>query len=406
MVGEVKTKESAVNQSISQLIGEISIENAEEKGNEKMLELNLRISENAGEVTVATENAKRKEEIEKLLPQKEKELEEQREFSSKLDLELKTLETRKNIKEGQAKDLLGGLLYSSKEQAENAYSELIKERSRLKKELDDSQKDYDNKKDALVKLQGEVNALEKVVKTNCNIDLEERTETRDKLAKEKGETVKEKEEVVSRINANKVCKENFESLIDKIKETEKKHAWMNTLSKTANGNLSEKEKFSFEAYVQTSYFDRILHRANLRLNKMSQGQYDMIRREEPLDKRAQSGLDIDVIDHANGSVRPAKTLSGGQQFLASLSLALGLSDEIQSSSGGVRLDTMFVDEGFGSLDGETMRIAIKALRELTDGNRLVGIISHVEELKEKIDRQIVVEKLKGGYGSDCKIIEG
>ena len=406
LVGEVKTKESAVNQSIAQLIGEISIENAEEKGNEKLLELNLRISENAGEVTVATENAKRKEEIEKLLPQKEKELEEQRELSSNLDLELKTLETRKNIKEGQAKDLLGGLLYSSKEQAEKAYSELTSEKARLKKELDDSQKDYDNKKDELVKLQGEVTALEKVVKTNCNIDLEERTETRDKLAKEKEETVKEKEEVVSRINANKVCKDNFESLIDKIKETEKKHAWMNTLSKTANGNLSEKEKFSFEAYVQTSYFDRILHRANLRLNKMSQGQYDMIRREEPLDKRAQSGLDIDVIDHANGSVRPAKTLSGGQQFLASLSLALGLSDEIQSSSGGVRLDTMFVDEGFGSLDGETLRIAIKALRELTDGNRLVGIISHVEELKEKIDRQIVVEKLKGGYGSDCKIIEG
>ena len=406
LVGEVKTKESAVNQSIAQLIGEISIENAEEKGNEKLLELNLRISENAGEVTVATENAKRKEEIEKLLPQKEKELEEQREFSSKLDLELKKLETSKNIKERQAKDLLGGLLYSSKEQAEKAYSELTSEKARLKKELDDSQKDYDNKKDALVKLQGEVTALEKVVKTNCNIDLEERTETRDKLAKEKGETVKEKEEVVSRINANKTCKDNFESLLEKIKETEKKHAWMNTLSKTANGNLSEKEKFSFEAYVQTSYFDRILHRANLRLNKMSQGQYDMIRREEPLDKRAQSGLDIDVIDHANGSVRPAKTLSGGQQFLASLSLALGLSDEIQSSSGGVRLDTMFVDEGFGSLDGETLRIAIKALRELTDGNRLVGIISHVEELKEKIDRQIVVEKLKGGYGSDCKIIEG
>lgn len=406
LAGEVKTQENAVNQSIAQLIGEISIENAEEKAEEKLLELNLRISENTRKIQVANGNAKRKGDIEKLLPQKEENLEKQRELSSNLDLELKTLETSKKLKEGQAKDLLGGLLYSSKEQADKAYNELLIEKARLKKELDDSQKDYDNKKDKLVKLQGEVTALEKVVKTNCNIDLEEKEGTRDKLVEEKREIVNKKEEVISRINANKTCQNNFESLLDKIKETEKKHAWMNTLSKTANGNLSEKEKFSFEAYVQTSYFDRILHRANLRLNKMSQGQYDMIRREEPLDKRAQSGLDIDVIDHANGSIRPAKTLSGGQQFLASLSLALGLSDEIQSSSGGVRLDAMFVDEGFGSLDGETLRIAIKALRELTDGNRLVGIISHVEELKEKIDKQIIVEKLKGGYGSDCKIVEG
>ncbi len=406
LVGEVKTKEIAVNQSIAQLIGDISIENAKERLEEKLLELDLRISENAKNVEVAKENSKRKDEIEKSLPQKEKDLEERKGSSVELDGKLKALEIGKNHKRDQVKKLADGLLYSSKEQADQAYNELVSKKERLQKEFDDSQKDYGNKKDELVKLQGEVSALEEVIKTNCNINLEEKTATRDKLIEEKAELAKKKEEVVSRVNANKICQNNFESLIGKIKQTEKKHAWMNTLSKTANGNLSEKEKFSFEAYVQTSYFDRILHRANLRLNKMSQGQYDMIRREEPLDKRAQSGLDIDVIDHANGSVRPAKTLSGGQQFLASLSLALGLSDEIQSSSGGVRLDTMFVDEGFGSLDGETLRIAIKALQELTDGNRLVGIISHVEELKEKIDKQIVVEKLKGGYGSACKIVEG
>ena len=123
--------------------------------------------------------------------------------------------------------------------------------------------------------------------------------------------------------------------------------------------------------------------------------------------RSQVGLDIDILDHYNGTTRPVNTLSGGQQFLASLALALGLADEIQSSAGGVRLDTMFVDEGFGSLDNETLRLAISTLQDLTEGNRLVGIISHVEELKSKIDKQIVVEKRKeSGTGSYCQIVIG
>jgi exonuclease SbcC len=151
------------------------------------------------------------------------------------------------------------------------------------------------------------------------------------------------------------------------------------------------------------YFDRILRRANLRLRRMTGGQYDLIRHEAKGDYRAQTGLDLDVIDHYNGSVRPIHSLSGGESFKASLALALGLSDEIQSSAGGVRLDCMFVDEGFGSLDDESLRLAISVLQELTEGNRLVGIISHVSELKTKIEKQIVVTKELSG-GSHCKIV--
>ena len=114
-------------------------------------------------------------------------------------------------------------------------------------------------------------------------------------------------------------------------------------------------------------------------------------------------LELDVIDHYNGSERSVKTLSGGESFKASLALALGLSDEIQSSAGGIRLDTMFVDEGFGSLDEESLEQAVNALVGLTQGNRLVGIISHVSELKNRIDRQIVVTKEKSG-GSKAEIL--
>ena len=135
---------------------------------------------------------------------------------------------------------------------------------------------------------------------------------------------------------------------------------------------------------------------------MSGGQYELTRRTETAGGRGQSGLDLDVIDHYNGTRRSVRTLSGGESFKASLSLALGLSDEIQSLAGGIRLDTMFVDEGFGSLDEESLQQAVRALSSLTEGNRLVGIISHVSELKEKIEKQILVKKDRAG-GSRVEI---
>lgn len=175
------------------------------------------------------------------------------------------------------------------------------------------------------------------------------------------------------------------------------------MSDTANGQLAGKDKIMLETFVQASYFDRILRRANIRLMVMSSGQYELKRAADASNQRSQSGLELNVIDHYNASERSVKSLSGGESFMASLSLALGLSDEIQSSSGGIRLDTMFVDEGFGSLDEETLSQALKVLISLAESNLLVGIISHVSELKERIDKQIVVKKEKNG-GSRAEII--
>ena len=157
-----------------------------------------------------------------------------------------------------------------------------------------------------------------------------------------------------------------------------------------------------ETYIQTTYFDRIVARANVRLMKMTGGQYELKRRKAPENMRSQSGLELDVVDHYNGTERSVKTLSGGESFKASLALALGLSDEVQMSTG-IQLDTLFVDEGFGSLDPESLNQAYNTLAGLTEGNRLVGIISHVAELKERIDRQILVTKEKTG-GSRAVII--
>ena len=126
---------------------------------------------------------------------------------------------------------------------------------------------------------------------------------------------------------------------------------------------------------------------------MTNGRFELMRREDPSDLRAQTGLEIDVRDHYTGRVRTVKSLSGGESFKASLSMALGLSDVIQSHAGGVEINTLFIDEGFGALDAESLEQAIQTLVGLASGNRLVGIISHVSELKERIDRQIVVESI-------------
>ena len=168
------------------------------------------------------------------------------------------------------------------------------------------------------------------------------------------------------------------------------------LSDTANGALRGKERIMLETYVQMSYFDRILLRANRRLLVMSGGQYELIRAKEAENNRTQSGLDLHVIDHYNGSRRNVKTLSGGESFLASLSLALGLSDEIQSSAGGIRLESMFIDEGFGSLDEGALEQAVNVLSGLSLGDCSVGIISHVGALKERIERRLTVKKTPQG----------
>ena len=207
-----------------------------------------------------------------------------------------------------------------------------------------------------------------------------------------------------RTETNREVLRQIEKQSAAIADVEKRWMMVGPLADTANGNLSGKEKIMLETYVQMAYFDRIIERANTRFMVMSGGQYELKRRREADNNRSQSGLSLDVVDHCNGTERSVKTLSGGESFKASLSLALGLSDEIQASAGGIQLDTMFVDEGFGSLDEESLQQAMRALNGLAEGNRLVGIISHVPELREKIDRQIIVRKDRSG-GSRVEVVK-
>lgn len=205
-----------------------------------------------------------------------------------------------------------------------------------------------------------------------------------------------RDEVFARISNNEMMYDRIRKANTQLVTKEKRYGMLKALNDTANGRQNEKGKIMLETYVQMTYFERILHKANLRLEGMTDGQYTLIRKKEAENNRSQSGLDLEVIDHYNGTERSVKTLSGGEAFKASLALALGMADEIQESSGGVRLDTMFVDEGFGSLDEESLNQALQVLMSLGEGNRLVGIISHVGEMKNRIDRQIIVKKEREG----------
>ena len=181
--------------------------------------------------------------------------------------------------------------------------------------------------------------------------------------------------------------------------------WLGALSRTVNGTVNGKPHIKLETFYQMGLFDRVIARANAHLMRMSNGKYDLKRREE-YDGKVQTGLELNVTDHYSGSERSVKTLSGGESFIASLSLALGFSEEIQHTAGGIVLDTMYVDEGFGTLDEDSLRQALKALDELTQGKRLIGIISHVEELRTRLEKQVVVTKAgKNSHrGSSARIL--
>ena len=208
-----------------------------------------------------------------------------------------------------------------------------------------------------------------------------------------------------RMGVNRGVLNVLERTGSELEALQEQERWLMPLKRTAMGSVAGKEKVDLETYAQTAFFERIVACANVRLLAMTDRQYELVCQSGGSDGRRNAGLELGVIDHFVGAVRSVNTLSGGESFKASLALALGLADLIQAESGGIQLDTMFVDEGFGSLDEESLRMAMNTLASLSDGRRLVGIISHVAELKERIDKQIVVTKSRDGYSSARIVLE-
>ena len=212
--------------------------------------------------------------------------------------------------------------------------------------------------------------------------------------------IETKTKLSTRIERLKDILKKISEIADKLKVADKNFLMWKTLSDVASGKTST--KISFQRYYLATMFKEVIEEANNRLEKMSGGRYRFKNKEDIGDRRRKAGLDFEILDEYTGTARPVETLSGGESFLASLSLALGLAAVVQNNSGGIKLDTIFIDEGFGTLDIETLDFAMKALIELQSGGRLVGIISHVEELKNQIPVRLEVFKTK--TGSTAKFI--
>lgn len=293
--------------------------------------------------------------------------------------------------------------FESADLAKDKLKEFTNLSSDIKNAIEKSKNDFDDIKSKYDTQKGKKASLENALKEFKEIDLASLNEKSLKLNEYKKGVDETAKLLYSRIDSNKLLVDNISEKRDILKGYDDKYVWLKALSETANGDISGKEKITLETFVQMTYFDSIIRKANIRLLTMSDGQYELVRRSDAETLKKNEGLALDVIDHFNGSSRSVSTLSGGESFMASLCLALGLSDEIQSSNGGIKLDTMFVDEGFGSLDGEALDRALSALTSLSQGNRLVGIISHVDALCDRIDNKIVITKDRT-IGSNAQII--
>ncbi len=355
------------------------------------------------EISMQQKQLTRRNQLAVTLPEQETALKQQEEALTALGTALEAKRAALREKQRQRDEEKKSLRYVDRAEAEQHAAALGRTISDLDEAYTDAQKALNQSNEKMAGFHASVRELSGQLQADCDLNREEESEKRKQLTEAKKKHDALSKTLHARLESNRNALKGIRSKAEDLEAAEKRYAWVKALSNTANGNISGKEKVMLETYIQMTFFDRIIARANVRFMVMSGGQYELKRRKAAENNRSQSGLELDVVDHYNGTERSVKTLSGGESFKASLSLALGLSDEIQASAGGVKLDTMFVDEGFGSLDDESLDQAMQALSGLAEGNRLVGIISHVAELKDRIDRQIVVTKEKSG-GSRARIV--
>lgn len=398
----VQNKEEELRKKLLKLFNDDSLDRAYESLKKASLDCRKRLKEEEEKAKKLRDDAGRKDELDALIPKKEKELEEIRAGIGRIGILTAQIVSDLEAKTSLLLDLKKSLRFEDKKSAQDEMKKLQKKAEDLQSAYNLAKKSYEEHLSTINDLKAVIKSNEKTVSSAGEVDLTAKKERQAELNAIRKECMGRRETVAGRIASNERIRHSIIMKSDSLSQLEKKLQWVRTLSYTANGQLSGKEKIMLETYIQTAYFDRIIQRANLRLMTMSAGQYELVRLKEAGNTKSQSGLDLGVTDHYNGTERSVRTLSGGESFMAALSLALGLSDEVQSSAGGIQIDTLFVDEGFGSLDMNSLDQAYRALAGLAEGNRLVGIISHVEDLKERIDRQVIVTKEKSG-GSSIRI---
>lgn len=404
---EVKWKE--VREGAAAMLGEEQDEGFRTSVRGKVLGKKAGLAEEQAKCLALITDLEKKEERKKRLKKDNEEIEEHirslSEEVNRMQIRIGSLEQKRTNLQNNIRNLQDKLNYPGRKEAEQAIL-LFKQQSRqILEDIKEAREALAAVKNVILETTAKRDRVTAEIAAAPAYNREEDLEALREVEEKQGEISNRSTVIAGRLKINENALEKFEKHSAEAIEAEERHRDISALADTASGKTGGKAKVELETYVQMSLFDRIIRRANSRFSVMSSGQYDL-RRCDASEGGAQkqTGLDLEVIDHYSGTARSVKSLSGGESFMASLSLAIGLSDEIQSHAGGIRLETMFVDEGFGSLDQDTLDQAMNSMKDLTEGGeRLVGIISHVSELKNRIDRQIAVKKTRDG-GSHARIV--
>ena len=358
------------------------------------------------------QQSKRYQELLKMIPKLQQKLTALAEEVSQSEITQAKLSVEHEQIQKQVQETTAKLKYSSETEAKNRVAILAKQILEYQQQIDQLANESKLAMDELVYVSAQIDMLKEKVESSID-EIPLQKNQLGLLQAEIENLQVQQEEILKSIHDIQMYESDAQDTKKKIKSESdtyqtklSRYSSLRELADVAMGNgRSSKEKITLQEYVQIAYLDRMIHKANERYLSMSNQQYQLVRSAGTKDKRSHEALDLDVIDFSNGSIRPVSSLSGGESFIASLALALGMSDEIQSQAGGIQIDTMFIDEGFGTLDQDSLNNAIQTLMKLSGENRLVGIISHVKELKERIHKGIIVTKdLHGSHGSVAKVI--
>ena len=409
MDGQVKSKIEQINTTLNELNIKGDIQKAVTELENKRDELRKDYKQKDEQLKILVSNQNEKTELQEKIEKNQAKLNDNTNACHQAETEIAALKSSVNENEKSIKELENTLPYSDKKSAQNAAKEIQDKINGIKTAQENARTEFDACREEISRLKGIIIQQEKnIAELNEKLgkeetDIAQQENELDNLLETQEKMQDELDEIKIRLAQNKATSEKLNLLQAKLKKVQETYQWMNDLDNVAGGKMSDNGKIDLETYVQVSIFDRILFYANQRLKDIAGNQYRLVRRQKSDDNRSGFALDLDIQDNFSDKVRPVQGLSGGETFEASLALALGLSDEIQANAGGIELDCMFIDEGFGSLSEEPLEKAVNCLYSLAQGKKLVGIISHVERLDSRIDDKITVTK-DPVYGSSAKVV--
>lgn len=393
--GIVRQKTEDTASRISGTLGACAMEDAAEVCTHARKENDDAIREKDAAIRTEETRQQQRDALDKKIPETEQAVKAAQDALHALEKQLTQCSTEVQGSLRKAQEMQNKLPFPTQKEAEKQITALQTNAAEMQKAIQDAGDAVQRSAEELSTLNGSIGQLTTSLKDIPEADEDKLLDERKLLMEQQERERQELDRLHVCIDQNQRQMKKLHAALQQHEEAVRRVQCVKPLYETAIGKVSGQERINLETFVLISFFDRILARANQRLHIMTEYQFSLQRSTEGK-KNKQAGLDIDVIDHLSGTVRSASSLSGGEGFLAALSLALGFSEEIQSNAGGIRLDTMFVDEGFGSLSADKLSQAINALQSLSGGHRLVGIISHVASLKDRIHQQLNVSKDKTG----------